>query len=970
MTKVFISYSHDSDEHAACVLALSNCLRRKGIDCDIDQYDPAPEEGWPVWMLQKMQDANYVLMICTETYRRRFEQREEIGKGLGVTWEGTLAHNILYRDGSRSSKFIPVVFEVTDLEHIPDMFSHFSHYDLEKARVFNHLYQHLRGELGAEKPPVGKPHFQRTINSDDLPSVEGKLFGRKDELSLLDAALENPDIHIVQFVASGGAGKTKLLRHWLDDNNNRIEALIAWRFYSQGSSEDKQISATPFFMQALKSLDSDKDISDFKTEEEKGEHIADLLREKRCLLVLDGLEPLQQAGRGMRGELKDPAIRKMLSCLVRDHSSLCIITTRLPVHELQGRKQVVQHDLQNLAPEAGVALLRSFKKPHLVHGRDTDMLAAVEEYGRHALALHLLGNALATYLDGDVRKWDTLTELIGDYDDIERHAFKVMQAYEHWLEGTPELKLLYLLGLFDHPVGQEVLEVLWDAEIPGLTAGVPKKAWLVAQRGLISGFRMMSEIPSPQPLSLKGRGAIDDGTAKLPSTSGRGAGGEGANIFDCHPLIREYFGRQLKEGPGEVWRQAHTVLYDYYKELPEKYLPDTLEEMQPLFRAVAHGCSAELYEEVLHNVYWPRLRRSDKQYLTGALGAFLDDLMLIGYFFSMPWETLQNMPERQKPYFLAAAGHDLCSLGRVAEAIKPTKLATDTYSFSEDSVNSTISILNLSKAQLILGEVKLSVASAEKSVFFAKKTNSVIWKVFAYSSYANSLIKSGDFSQASEVLRKARWVCLLRFWDIPQITFGRQGYPYYENLFTKYEFEKIIYLAMRAITLAQKGNRCAEIGNYQLIVGKAYFCQKSIEQAAFFINQAVANLRASATLDELSNGLIVLATLLRAENRVIDAFQGLQEAYEIAEPSGMRLHLTDYHLEMARLILAVEADPTQYPEATPDREQRILPFADQEEPGILTLQSHITEADRLINETGYHRRDAELAELKQRAGMS
>ena len=37
---------------------------------------------------------------------------------------------------------------------------------------------------------------------------------------------------------------------------------------------------------------------------------------------------------------------------------------------------------------------------------------------------------------------------------------------EYWrsleeLAGTPELRLLYLLGLFEHPIGAEVLAVLW-----------------------------------------------------------------------------------------------------------------------------------------------------------------------------------------------------------------------------------------------------------------------------------------------------------------------------------------------------------------------------------------------------------------------------------------------------------------------------------------------------------------------------
>ena len=37
--KVFISYSHDSPEHAELVLALSDRLRQDGIDSHIDQYE-------------------------------------------------------------------------------------------------------------------------------------------------------------------------------------------------------------------------------------------------------------------------------------------------------------------------------------------------------------------------------------------------------------------------------------------------------------------------------------------------------------------------------------------------------------------------------------------------------------------------------------------------------------------------------------------------------------------------------------------------------------------------------------------------------------------------------------------------------------------------------------------------------------------------------------------------------------------
>ena len=85
---VFISYTHDSPEHKDAILALSERLRQEGVDCVIDQYEQAPAEGWPSWCERQVEQANFVLVACTETYRRRFEKEEVPGKGLGGTWEG------------------------------------------------------------------------------------------------------------------------------------------------------------------------------------------------------------------------------------------------------------------------------------------------------------------------------------------------------------------------------------------------------------------------------------------------------------------------------------------------------------------------------------------------------------------------------------------------------------------------------------------------------------------------------------------------------------------------------------------------------------------------------------------------------------------------------------------------------------------------------------------------------------------
>jgi len=105
--KVFISYSHDSQEHKDRILALANRLRAGGIDCNIDQYEESPAEGWPRWMMNQLEWADFVVVVCTEQYDRRFRGKESPGVGRGVTWEGAIITQELYDSHVKSPKFVP-----------------------------------------------------------------------------------------------------------------------------------------------------------------------------------------------------------------------------------------------------------------------------------------------------------------------------------------------------------------------------------------------------------------------------------------------------------------------------------------------------------------------------------------------------------------------------------------------------------------------------------------------------------------------------------------------------------------------------------------------------------------------------------------------------------------------------------------------------------------------------------------------
>lgn len=160
--RVFISYSHDSDEHGARVLALAEQLRRDGIDARIDQFETAPPEGWPLWCAREILAANFVLLVCTRSYRERFLGLDEFGRGRGVKWEGKIIQNILYYD-EVSTGFVPIVFEPGDEEHIPETVKEAPWYHVQTTSFEESGYGSLRLRLGGRR---------RLPSLDPIPPLE------------------------------------------------------------------------------------------------------------------------------------------------------------------------------------------------------------------------------------------------------------------------------------------------------------------------------------------------------------------------------------------------------------------------------------------------------------------------------------------------------------------------------------------------------------------------------------------------------------------------------------------------------------------------------------------------------------------------------------------------------------------------------------------------------------------------------
>ena len=164
---VFISYSHDSQEHKRWVLDLATRLRSSGVDAILDQWELGPGSDLPHFMEQNLASAARVLMICTE----RYVAKANAGIG-GVGYEKMIVTaELLKKIDSRD--VIPVVRQNGPAK-VPIFLGTKMYVDLSSPDKFETGFDELlRDLLGAplfSKPPIGSDPF-RVVDGSATPST-------------------------------------------------------------------------------------------------------------------------------------------------------------------------------------------------------------------------------------------------------------------------------------------------------------------------------------------------------------------------------------------------------------------------------------------------------------------------------------------------------------------------------------------------------------------------------------------------------------------------------------------------------------------------------------------------------------------------------------------------------------------------------------------------------------------------------
>ncbi len=839
------------------------------------------------------------------------------------------------------------------------------------------------GELAKNNNDIRRTPQLLGSQISKLPNTNNKLIGREEELQILDDAWNDDSKNIITLKAFGGSGKTALVKTWLyqlaEKSLQDSDVIYVHSFYLQNSVENGQASAEQFFDEALEWFHYEGD--PLTSYYNKALKLAILIKQQRTLLVLDGLEPLQHRVKGVNdGEIRDLALSTLIKELSFQNKGLLVILSRQDVTELNGIPDslVTQYALKPLSIPAGLELFKENK----IKGSDKELETAVREFDGHALSLNLLAKYLREYEDSDIRQRTNLRALT-DYPEETRetrHAFKVMAAYEQQLEGTSELKILYMMGLFDRPASLDAIRSLRDSGINVLsdTAGsivTNNKVFKAAAR------------------RLREQNLLNIVNSNL------------LEVYDSHPLVREYFATRLKQKYSEEWHQAHSNLYEYYKESSSD--TDTLSEMEPLFAAVMHGCAAGKYQEAFVYIYLERIKRGNTDYLSEKLGAIGADLMVLSYFFLELWTVPVEELIELKPSLLNLVSTRLFALGRIKEAADPSLMALDINIKEKKWGNVTGEAINYSNLQLAAGYISSAIGTSERARVCAskinKKTDKELYesqKGITLANLAFAQLQSGNDKEARINFTEAERLQRLLTPDF-KFLYSSQGFNYCDYLLGKGEWKNVLlrtqetigwvgilgklqYIALDQLSLGRASLQQAVVllskANPQFVIEtdrdvtlylsqeKLLFDEASMQQlliAEKMLNRSVEGLRNAETIIYLPLALLARASCYRwfltlpfmDQVKGNAAFHDIDEAYEIANRGDMRLFKIDFGLESARLILTIDA----YVQDNENNEEII----DKKKSGREKAITNIKQVKKMIKETGYKRRISELKYLEE-----
>jgi len=345
---------------------------------------------------------------------------------------------------------------------------------------------YIRADLRCIPPSDATSPQSATVQIDWGEAPDASIFyGRTQELETLTQWVQADRCRVINLLGMGGMGKTTLvttliarLANSLSSSEPAFEHII-WRSLRHEPAIDEILTGLLQVLASQPALATPHPLNQTISQ------LTQILQQRRCLLVLDGLEAILQSqersgcyrdGFEGYGEL----IRRMGESA---HSSCLILTSREQSHEirlLEGKDYPVRsHLLKGLLPQDGLNILQA---EGLV-ATEADHQALLELYAGHPLLLKMAASTIHALFMGNVAHFlaqETLT--FGRIYDLLDHQFERLSALEKtvisWLGHQRDLVLLpSVMATFVPSVSRQkllgVLETLrWRSLLDCTSSGI------------------------------------------------------------------------------------------------------------------------------------------------------------------------------------------------------------------------------------------------------------------------------------------------------------------------------------------------------------------------------------------------------------------------------------------------------------------------------------------------------------------
>ncbi len=717
------------------------------------------------------------------------------------------------------------------------------------------------------------------VSISTMPITDIKIFGRDQELRLLDTCWTSSTTNVLQIVAFGGMGKSSLVNRWLSDmhkdNYRRADAVYAWSFYWQGESSDNKSSGDAFIEHALSWFGDENPTEG--TAWSRASRLVDLLRSSNTLLVLDGLEAIQFGPGNKAGQLENPTISILLRELATENPGLCIITSRMPVLEFapydDGRTQTL--NLSDLSLDTGIELMES----RGATGDRATLKAIASKYSGHPLSLSLLGTYILVAHEGNSSRFTEL-EALPDTNAEAQHTRNVIRQYITWFKDTTSEDLLYLVSLFDRPTSIQTLKT-------------------VVQNGRVLGLRNRIQ----KMLEAQWSFALEElRKAKLVSTKVS----EGETVIDCHPLVRRFVTDFLKSENSDLWTSGN---YAIFEELQRSAVenPMTLSEMEPLMRAVVHGVRSGSAPEAFE-LYYKKIKKG--QFLIPTEGSHLADRTCLSLFFERKWsKPLSSLPPEAEGYLLLSASANLIHLGDIREAIETTYASIDWFTKNQQWVEVLATNATLISMLIATGELKQSIQVLDGIGSMVDQVENSVVHAMMVTFRAYILFLAGDIDEAGKLFLTAERVfnqaSIEEDYELPTVS------AYYcKFLLDTGQVEKSIERGHRTQQWREAGSwqvrayTTSILASDLMVLGLGYLTRGDMEAAKRYLDEQVELFRASNDWLYFPTGLNARSRLHVVTGNFTAAKKDLEESLGVSRRTGARHSEWEAYINLAQLGIA------------------------------------------------------------------